>query len=204
MLSLFQNSPALAFVLCALIVLSVCLHELAHVLAAAHEGDTTAVEMGYLTLNPLKTMGIFSLLALIVFGLAWGAVPVNPRRFKRKSSDLIVSLAGPTTNLFLFFFFFLLTLLGTHYGVTRDILDIFFYASTLNFTLMLFNLIPIEPLDGAALMRHFFPTFHHKLLNSEVGKLSILFVALYLMTNGSQIYVIGIKAFNFLWILMPL
>lgn len=204
MFSLFHSNPALALVLCALIILSVCLHELAHVLAAAHEGDTTAVEMGYLTLNPLKTMGWLSLIALLFFGLAWGAVPVNPARFKRKQSDLIVSLAGPFTNFLLFLFFFLLTLLGTHYGLMKELLDIFFYAGTLNFTLMLFNLIPIAPLDGAALLRHFFPVFHYKLLNSEAGKLAILIIALYLMTNGSQIYTLGVKAFDFLWILMPL
>ena len=84
------------------VVFSVCLHEYAHARAALWQGDATAAEQGHLTLNPLKQMGPMSLIMLLIIGIAWGAVPVNPGRMRHRYSDALVSFAGPATNLALF------------------------------------------------------------------------------------------------------
>lgn len=146
------------------VVLSVCLHELAHAVAAYYEGDSTAKEQGYFTLNPLVHMGGASLLILTLFGLAWGACPVNPSRFKHKYGDALVSAAGPLANLTLVFLFLLLLLVFKFVGeqflpvhVVDNILRFLQIGASANAMLFIFNLIPVPPLDGSTVVQSFFP-----------------------------------------------
>ena len=71
-----------------LVVFSICCHEFMHAWVALKEGDPTAADEGHLTLNPIKQMGIYSLILLALFGIAWGQVPVNPANFRSRNSDL--------------------------------------------------------------------------------------------------------------------
>ena len=93
------SDPRLFFSQLLIVVFSICLHEYIHTLTAYKLGDSTAADRGHLTLNPLKQMGFISLFMLCMLGLAWGQVPVDPVNFRRRSSDLRISLAGPLTNL---------------------------------------------------------------------------------------------------------
>jgi Zn-dependent protease len=83
------------------VALSVVLHELGHGLAAIWEGDDTPRSSGHITLNPVTHMGWLSLGLLFFSGIAWGQMPVNPSRFRHRYGDVLVSLAGPLTNLLL-------------------------------------------------------------------------------------------------------
>lgn len=148
------------------LIASIALHEFGHALVATLVGDDTPKRQGRLTLNPLAhadPIGTLALplLALIVThgnstGFGWGK-PVQwqprnaTRRWPMRRSEAMVAIAGPLMNL----------LLGTVVAVTHGILlktgvlgfdnavnRALVYAVMLNFTLMLFNLIPAPPLDG--------------------------------------------------------
>src|SRR5579862_344316 len=80
------------------VVVSICLHELAHGIVAIWLGDRTPIELGRITLNPLVHMGLPSLIVLLISGIAWGAMPVNERRLRGKYAPALVAAAGPAMN----------------------------------------------------------------------------------------------------------
>lgn len=91
------TQPALYFSTVVSFAGSICVHEYCHALVADRLGDHTAKEAGYKTLNPMKVMGWMSIVALLVFGFSWGAVPVkreDSNRFRRSA----IFLAGPLSN----------------------------------------------------------------------------------------------------------
>lgn len=144
-------------------VFSVILHELAHGVVAYWLGDRTAKDAGRLTLNPIKHIDpymsilvpvILFILKAPVFGGA-KPVPVNYRNLKGKEWGMaLVALAGPLTNFFIALIAFLI---GYFSGVLRSNPDsigffIFMELVYLNLGFLLFNLIPIPPLDGSRVL----------------------------------------------------
>ena len=91
------------FYLCVVVtvIVSIILHELAHGLAAIKLGDKTPIHTGHMTLDPLVHMGPFSIVILLVVGIAWGLMPIDPTRLRGKYAEAIVAVAGPLTNLIL-------------------------------------------------------------------------------------------------------
>lgn len=61
---------------------SIVIHELAHGFAAISQGDRTPISQGHITLNPVVHMGWPSLIFLVIAGIAWGQMPVNPSKFR--------------------------------------------------------------------------------------------------------------------------
>ncbi len=146
-----------------LIILLVALpfHEFAHALVAYRLGDSTAKLLGRLTLNPLVhfdpvggTLLVLTLLApggLFVFGWA-KPTPVNPANLRGgRNSDALVALAGPATNLVLAAAAAIpfRVMMETGVEVPDLILGILFLFIQINVSLMIFNLIPLPPLDGS-------------------------------------------------------
>lgn len=133
-----------------ILVLSISLHELAHGWAAMLQGDDTPRRQGHLTLNPVVHLGWESLVMLCVAGIAWGQMPVNPRKFRWKTwGDVVVSAAGPLSNLGLAIAF--IGLIGALHATGGDqIFSLTFLemAAKINVLLCLFNFLPIPPLDG--------------------------------------------------------
>ena len=136
------------------IIIGLSFHEFAHAYAAHKMGDDTALALGRMTLNPLAHIDVVGFICMIFLGFGWAKpVPVNSNNYKgnRKKADIIVSLAGITMNLIIaviamFLFFFLMYICK----VTNNIiLNILFYVVYINLCLMVFNLIPIPPLDGS-------------------------------------------------------
>jgi Zn-dependent protease len=136
-------------------------HEFAHAWMADNFGDDTPRYNGRLTLNPLAHLDPLGSLMLVVAGFGWAKpVPVNPYALRRHSPSALmwVALAGPLSNL-------LLAILGAipyRLGLISIYSDSF--ANTLllefviiNLVLMLFNLIPIAPLDGDKIADYFLP-----------------------------------------------
>lgn len=147
------------------LVPSVILHEVAHGAVALQFGDDTARRAGRLTLNPLAHIDPFGtviLPALLAFttGAAFGyakPVPVNAARMRRpRDHGLIVSLAGPATNIVLAVVaaFVLRTLAPT---ADPAVLELIFRFGIINVILAAFNLLPIPPLDGSALIERVLP-----------------------------------------------
>ena len=178
------ENPQEFFMWIFLVVFSICFHEYSHAQVALWEGDPTARDEGHLTLNPLKQMGIFSLVMLAIVGIAWGAVPVNPQRMRRRISPLLVSLAGPVANLILYVMFTTVLYLIAIYGkgridenVAMNASSLFFLGAVLNLTLFCFNMIPAPPLDGYAV----FKFFSHRGLNEHSELIKGLAIGLILL-----------------------
>jgi len=142
-----------------IVVFSICVHEYAHARVALSVGDAEAAMSGHLTLNPLKQMGWMSLAALMVVGFAWGAVPVNPARYARKSDSALVAFSGPAANLLLCFVAAVALALATRFaGAGTERLLLFLrMAAAANATLFVLNLLPAPMLDGWSVLEPFVP-----------------------------------------------
>ena len=159
----------------AIIVPSVILHEVAHGWAALRLGDDTARRAGRLTLNPVAHVDPFGtillpvLLAASGFGVIGYAkpVPVNLRRLRRpRDHAVVVALAGPATNLVLAVVAAVVVRalggvesvdLGDGRLGDLGVVDIAFLAGFFNVLLALFNLLPVPPLDGSAVIERALP-----------------------------------------------
>ena len=89
------------------VLISLTVHEYSHGLAAYKLGDTTARDMGRLTLNPIKHIDPIGALCLLFFHVGWAKpVPINARNFRHPKRDFaITALAGPVSNLIMAFVF---------------------------------------------------------------------------------------------------
>lgn len=165
-----------AVILFASLVVAVILHEISHGVVALWCGDDTAKRAGRLTLNPIPHVDPFGSIILPAMGALTGLpilgfakpVPVNPARMRHPRRDMVfVGLAGPTTNLLLMAIAALAARALVESGqVLTDSIDgdtgdlavrIVFFFAVVNLLLGLFNLLPIPPLDGSALVERLLP-----------------------------------------------
>jgi Zn-dependent protease len=164
---LLWESPELYLTWLVLVVFSICVHEACHAYVAYTQGDSTAVDNGFLTLNPLKVMGQWSLLVAAFLGFAWGAVPVNPSRFRSKASHALVAASCPLSNLLLGVVFAAglvaaARILPADNPVARQgpgsiFLSFFSVGLRVNVFLALLNLLPVPILDGWEIFCLFIP-----------------------------------------------
>jgi len=184
-LNLLFGSPALAVAWIVAILSSLTIHEFSHAFVGKLRGDKTAEYEGRLTLNPLAHVDPTGLILLLLFGFGWAKpVPYNPYNLQDPKWDSVkISLAGPISN------FLVALLAGMAFRVLvgggliqpLNLLSIFlFLLVLLNLFLMLFNIIPVHPLDGSKL---FFALFDHP----KYQQLRV-FVA----TRGPQILMIAV------------
>lgn len=160
-----------------IVVVSVILHELAHGVVAYWLGDDTAKEAGRLTLNPLKHIDpymsilvpvILYILKAPVFGGA-KPVPINPQNLKWKEWGMaLVAIAGPLTNLLLAFVFFVIGhFTGWLYGAGGELVAFIFTEFVfVNLGFMIFNILPIPPLDGSRVLYAIAPDGFRKILQN--------------------------------------
>jgi len=156
------------------LVVAVILHEISHGVVALWLGDDTAKRAGRLTLNPVPHIDPLGSLILPAIGAFTGApilgwakpVPVNPALLRNGRRDmLLVSLAGPATNLTLAAVaaatartaYATVTFDGGTYGSLPLIVLAPFLFAMVNLFLGLFNLVPIPPLDGSAILERMLP-----------------------------------------------
>lgn len=144
------------------VVISIVLHELGHGWMALRLGDPTPRVQGRMTGNPLVHMGPFSLLALVMVGFAWGSMPIDPSRMRGKYAGAKVAAAGPAVNLILGVLASLVHTVTLVLGYPdssvqwqENLCDFLFYMAVTNFLLMLFNLLPVPPLDGSHILADF-------------------------------------------------
>jgi Zn-dependent protease len=171
------TNPVLFFRIIVIIIASVCLHELAHGLAAISQGDDTPRKTGHMTLNPVVHMGWYSIIFLCLGGICWGAMPVNPSKFRSpKWGNILVSAAGPLLNLVLgLLFIALIKLSSSHPQAGFLSFEFLYLGARINLMLFLFNLLPIPPLDGFHVLSEFFPSLK-PLEDSSYGLVALMII----------------------------
>ena len=157
-----QGEYLLVALLLVALVLSLSCHEFGHAYVAKLCGDNTAERAGRLTLNPIRHIEPFGLLLVIMVGFGYAKpVPTNPRNFRSRSADLWVAAAGPGMNLLLavlaWNLFALLIIGRVELVATEGVQTFFMLFVRINLLLMLFNLIPLGPLDGHYILPYLLP-----------------------------------------------
>ncbi|HSM23872.1 MAG TPA: site-2 protease family protein [Anaerolineaceae bacterium] len=149
------------------LVIAFTIHEFAHAWTANSFGDRTPKDHGRLTLNPLVHLDLFGSLLLLIAGFGWAKpVPVNPYVLNQRSPSAFmwVSLAGPLSNLLMAIVAAIpirLGLIQYQIPTSRIIPTPYEFAIefiVINLALMLFNLIPLAPLDGEKVLDFFLPS----------------------------------------------
>jgi Zn-dependent protease len=191
-------SPPFFFATIIAVVISITLHELAHGWVAIKHGDDTPIVTGHMTLNPLVHMGMFSLILLALVGIAFGAMPIDRTRLRGKYAESLVAVAGPATNLVLGVLAVLAMGLWLRFGSPPPdagpgangwlLLERF---ATLNIALMIFNMLPIPPLDGSHIMANI-SSGYRRLLSHEFaqGASTAIFFAMFL---GAGVFIFRVS-----------
>jgi Zn-dependent protease len=171
-------------------VVAVSVHEFGHAFVADRLGDRIPRLQGRLTLSPLAHIDPIGTLAVPLFGalsgfplIAWGKpVQTNPanytKRFSMRTGHMLVAAAGPFMNLLLAVFVSILIVILGKAGVLSPVLQeaMIRYLLLLNIVLLFFNLIPLGPLDGAAVLEGLLPRSMQRIveLNRKYGMLVLL------------------------------
>lgn len=205
---MFQLDPATLIARIIVLVVAFTIHEFSHAWTAVRFGDETPRMYGRLTLNPLAHLDPMGSILLLVAGFGWAKpVPINPMVLNRRSSAAVmwVSLAGPFSNLILAIlaaipFRLGLASIAEGFTTSKSILPsvslILVQFVAINLLLMLFNMIPLAPLDGEKIADYFMPPNISRAMESirPYGPMILIVIAVLAPMLGVDI--IG-------WIIMP-
>jgi len=144
------------------LLFSLSVHESAHAWVAYRMGDDTAVRQGRVTLNPLSHIDPIGTVLIPLLQIFWGGLPligwarptpINGARFRRPArSHVLVSGAGPASNLLLALLFTAALFVGLRSGAreSEPVMALVNTGIQINVVLALFNLVPLPPLDGSS------------------------------------------------------
>jgi Zn-dependent protease len=181
------------------LIFSLTFHEYGHGFMARQFGDLTAEKMGRLTLNPIAHIDPVGLLMVILVGFGFAKpVPTDPRNYTSRWGIPVVAAAGPLMNLILAFVTINLYVIGHDLGWSlfqgAAANNFFVFLASINMLLMVFNLIPVGPLDGHYILPYMLP---HKLArfyvyyNERYGNWVLLGVI--------ALAIMGVPIFNHVW-----
>jgi Zn-dependent protease len=155
-LYLFQQNPLAAVAFVVGILAGIVVHEAAHATSAYSLGDDTAYREGRVTLNPVPHLELLSVLMIFMVGVGWGSTPVTPSKLRGGLwGPVAVAAAGPASNLIVVALCAVLLQLPAFGG--GYLLIMLWFLAFANGLLFILNLIPIPPLDGAAILYPFLP-----------------------------------------------
>ena len=143
------------------IVIAMVIHEYSHARVADLLGDYTPRMQGRLTLNPAAHVDPIGLLMLFIVHFGWAKpVQINPMNFSNpRRDDILVSLAGPASNLITAFvtLIILVLLVKIDFPLSEGLLVVFNLIIVYNINFAIFNMLPIPPLDGSHILRNILP-----------------------------------------------
>lgn len=177
-------------VIVVILIISVVVHEYAHGKVSLLFGDTTAMDQGRLTLNPIKHLdpvgSILLPLFLVImntgFVIGWAKpVPINPDNYLNKRLGwILTSLAGPTTNYLIAIVSLIILIVINSFLSSTDVIliikVIIWYFFAINFILGSFNVIPLPPLDGFWVIINLLPDVTRDKVINLVSKYYPLFM----------------------------
>ena len=179
-----RDDPTYYFTIVIVVIVSIVLHELGHGVAAIRQGDDTPIVTGHMTWNPYVHMGGLGLGLLFFVGIAFGLMPVNPRKFRDKYGDAYVAAAGPAVNLVLSIL--ALTVMGLLWrnGIEWKIgsVEPLWIMGLMNMVLFLLNMIPVPPLDGSVVLGNFVPAYR-EWTRANPGASSIAFILIFVLAG---------------------
>ena len=152
LLSLLFQEPLLFFVLVGALVFTLSIHEASHAWVGSLLGDSTAKRMGRLTINPLAHLDPIGFLMILLVGFGYAKpVPYNPYNLTYpRWGPALIAAAGPLSNLlFGIVCSILYGFIEPNLGGDNLLVLTFWFLGHINFALMIFNLIPLPPLDGS-------------------------------------------------------
>ena len=172
------------------ILVGLSLHEFGHAIVSDRLGDPTPRAQGRVTANPIAHIDPMGLLCLILAGFGWGIpVQVNPGYYKhRRRDEALVAVAGVTMNLIIAFLstIVLKVLISVsenefiYSTVGSVIIDMLRNLISINVVLMVFNLLPIPPLDGFNILTQIFDLSKYSWYRQVYNNGGIILIALVL------------------------
>ena len=143
------------------IVIAMVIHEYSHARVAYALGDYTPKMQGRLTLNPAAHVDPIGLIMLFFVHFGWAKpVQINPMNFSNpRRDDILVSLAGPLSNLITSFVALIILVLMAKLDLplSEGLLVVFNLIIVYNINFAIFNMLPIPPLDGSHILRNILP-----------------------------------------------
>lgn len=200
MFNIFSQSGLVSFLYTLpALLLSLSIHEFAHSYVAYKLGDKSQKALGRLTLDPFKHIDPIGFLCIALIGFGWGRpVLIDDRNFKnRAKGTMLVSLAGPASNLILAILFTIILKILIATGAisvvaTSSIASILFnmFILTIQFNVVfsVFNMLPIPPFDGSKVLHYFLP-YKYKNIMYTLQKYSFVIILVLVITDLGSIII---------------
>ena len=182
------------------IVIAMVVHEYAHARVAYALGDYTPRLQGRLTLNPAAHIDPLGLLMLFLVHFGWAKpVQINPMNFSHpRRDDILVSLAGPASNLITAFVALIVLVLMAKldFPFSEGVLVVFNLIIVYNINFAIFNMLPIPPLDGSHILRNLLP-YELARRYEQLERYSFIFLIIILMTPVLSYIFVPLQRFIF-------
>ncbi len=189
---------------------ALCFHEFAHSWVANRLGDSTAKDLGRLSMNPLVHMDLMGTVIFPLFAIVGGSplffgwakpVPVSIQNLKNPKKDMFwIALAGPASNFILAIIGLILINIRLKLGLSHNLSDLILQLLRmfvyLNLFLAVFNMIPVHPLDGGKILARFLPIKTNIWLeqNSQIISMVLFgFIILDSLSSGQSFVALPIK-----------